>query len=81
LTTISVDKQRRDLLKVSARKEFEQYRYLDDPEEITRQMMVARDALMQVQERLHQKAEEIVSPGKIVTPKSHNEIPFDPRKK
>ena len=44
-----------DLLRESARKEFEQARYETDPEVIGRLLVVGRDALMQTQERFAAK--------------------------
>ncbi|KAG6546212.1 hypothetical protein Mapa_012250 [Marchantia paleacea] len=50
----------KDVLRLSARREFEAARYEKDPETITRLLVVGRDAVRATLERLTEKREELV---------------------
>lgn len=50
---------RRDVLRASARQEFEEARYEQDPEVVNRLLVVGRDAVHQVAEKFLQKRNSI----------------------
>lgn len=50
----------RDVLRESARKEFEASRFERDPETVTRMLVVGRDAVHQVAERFVKKREDVI---------------------